>query len=158
MRTPFIGGGEVTPAGIGAFLWACHRYYELPKKNWLGRIVNKKRDKFLLALADLDFGEIEYKIDEFLDETFFDAPQGGGKGETPYVCGIAWMEYRMACDPFRWSSDRTLDTPLRRIYQLLRCDDIRHGAVLFNRYSDGVKDEFMRDLAALDELQTVGRN
>lgn len=153
MRTPFLMGGEVTKASIGSFLWACHLSFSLPKSVWWKRNPNAKRDAFLRSIISMDFEELEDEIDEFLDETFFDAPQGGKKDETPYVCGIASLEYRMACEPFRWSKDQTLDTPLRRIYGLLRCDSAKHGGILFNPKSDALKDEYLKDFAAMCELQ-----
>ncbi len=142
IRTPFLNGGAITPAAIGHFLWACHRDFALPSGRWFR---HRKRNRFLRSLRRMDFAELEEGIDEFLDETFFDAPQGGTRDDTPYVCGIAWMEYRMTCEPFRWPSERTLETPLRRLYQLTRCDDARQGTPLFNRISDGVKDRWLTE-------------
>lgn len=146
IRTPFIGGGDVTPGAIGHFLWACHRDFSLPSKGFLGWWRHRQRDRFLASLKRLDFAELEAGIDEFLDATFLDMPQGGVRDSTPYVCGVAWMEYRMALDPFRWDSARTLDTPLRRIYQLIRCHDAAQGQPLFNKFSDAVKDKFLRTI------------
>lgn len=159
IRTPFIGGGEVTDAAIGQFLWACHRDFTPPRKRWL-RNPNAARDKFMASLAEKDFDDLEDGIDAFLDATFLDSPQGGRNDDTPYVCGVAWMEYRMALDPFRWDSERTLDTPLRRIYQLVRCHDSAHGVPLFNRFSDDVKQDWMKDFNALNALKAMqeGRN
>lgn len=143
IRTPFIGGGDVTPGSIGQFLWACHRDFEPMKDGWFPA---RKRDRFLRSLRKMDFAELEDGIDEFTRLTFFDAPQGSQGDSTPYVCGIAWMEYRMTLEPFRWDAEKTLSTPLRRLYQLMRCHDSVNGEVLFNRFSDGVKDEFLRGL------------
>lgn len=151
IRTPFIGGGAVTPSAIGHFLWACHRDFTLPTAGFLGRWRNRRRDAFLRSLKRMDFDELEDGIDGFLDATFLDMPRGGNADQTPYVCGVAWMEYRMALDPFRWDSERTLDTPLRRIYQLIRCHDAAHGAVLFNPISDKVKDDFLNRLVQQPE-------
>ncbi len=153
IRTPFIGSGEVTPASIGQFLWACHRDYDPSKP--------RERDKFLRSLIGMNWAGLEYGIDEFLNATFLDAPQGGKDDSTPYVCGIAWMEYRMLIDPFRMTPEAFLDTPLRIIYQRIRCHDAVNGVPLFNRYSDKVKADFVAELnadsKAFDELQK-GRN
>lgn len=156
--TPFIGGGVATEGDIGRFLWACHRDFTPPSKGILGRFRNWKRDRFLASLRKMDFDELEDGIDEFLDATFLDSPQGGKTDDTPYVCGVAWMEYRMALDPFRWDSERTMRTPLRRIYQLIRCHDSSNGIPLFNKISDDVKSEFLRDLNALNILKGEGNN
>lgn len=157
IRTPFIGGGEVTPGEIGQFLWACHRDYELPRKRFWGGS-NRKRNAFLKSLGrGHDWEELEEEIEMFLDLTFFDAPQGSRSDSTPYACGIASMEYRMLLEPFRWDAEKTLSTPLRRLYQLMRCHGSANGEVLFNRYSDEVKDLALRsmneDMQAFNELR-----
>lgn len=143
IRTPFIGSGEVTHSAIGHFLWACHRDFSLPTRGFMGRFRHRRRNRFLRSLRRMDFAALEAGIDTFLDATFLDSPQGLRDNATPYVCGIAWMEYRMALDPFRWDSERTLETPLRRIYQLIRCRDATNGVPLFNRHSDPVKQRFI---------------
>ncbi len=143
VRTPFIGGGEVDRAAIGQFLWALHRDYCSPKWSWRGR--NAQRNAFLRSLRKADrWAELEDGIDAFLDATFLDAPYGGDVNQTPYVCSIAWIEYRMACEPFRWPSERTMHTPLRRLYQLMRCYALENGGILYNRKSDAVKDSWLR--------------
>ncbi len=96
-----------------------------------------KRDQFLEYIAQgFDFDTAEILIDQFLDDTFLDAPDG--KPSRPYVCSIAWMEYSMASKPFGWSREYTLDQPLRVIYQLLRCRAIDSGMKVINRISDTV--------------------
>ena len=65
--------------------------------------------------------------------------------QTPYVCSIAWIEYRMACEPFRWPSERTMHTSLRRLNQLMRCYALENGGILYNRKSDAVKDSWLRE-------------
>lgn len=156
IRTPFIGDGDVTPAAIGAFLWACHRDYEKPRTGWFGRTVNRKRDRFLRSLKRMDFEELEDGIDAFLDATFLDMPSGGKTTDTPYVCGVAWMNYRMMIDPFRLTREVIADIPLREMYQLIRCHDSVNGTPLFNKYSDRIKDDYLRELnadtEALNEL------
>lgn len=60
------------------------------------------------------------EIQEFVNLTFMDAP-AGGKEEKPIASNIAWLVYRFRHDPWRMSELETSNTPLRKLYQELRC-------------------------------------
>lgn len=85
------------------------------------------------------------EIGQFIDDTFLDAPYGNSKG-VPYVSSIAWLEVAMK-RIMGWESERTLHVPLRRIYQLIRCERLSKGdKTLVNTRSDVARDEMMHDL------------
>lgn len=146
INTPFLQGGDATEEDIALFLWATHLRNPMREETprWLGKTERQKFAK--LFRKGFDYDEAERAIDEFMVDTFLDAPDG--KPSRPYVCSIAWLEYGMAAKPFNWQREYTLDQPLRIIYQLLRCRAMDNGAVLKNPLSDPIIQ------GALEELNT----
>jgi len=144
VRTPFIFGGSITDARVAQFLWILSLEY-VPNSGM--------RDSFIESLLKSLAGDFETaieEIDEYLDDTFLDAPHGGGRSdEAPYVCSIAWTIYSMAKEPFRWDEARTMDTPLRKSWQLMRCRALDNGATLVNRKSDSITNEWGGKLNAM---------
>ena len=119
---PFVFGGPIDYPQAAQFIGALQ-----PEKG-------RNMESVLRHLFGMDIEEIAKEIFAFVDLTFLDAPTGGSDS-APIASGLAWMEYRMACEPFRWDCERTLSTPLRRIYQLLRCIDRVNGEVVVNSMS-----------------------
>lgn len=153
IRTPFLWGGMATPGHVGQFLWAIHLEYVTEGP------AHPKRDAFLHSIEGMDFGKAEVAIDAFLEKTFLDAPYGG-KEATPYVCSVAWIEWRMAQKPFGWAwEDRTANTPLRRIYQLIRCEDMRSGKLMVNRKSEGLRGDWLASIQgkSQEEIEDINR-
>lgn len=138
METAFLGCVQVTDAEIIRFLWALSVDFSTEAD---------KREAFIESCVK-QFGSIEYgwlkaeeAIDEFLKQTFFDGPKGGAES-VPYVTSIAWLVYTMAKEPFRWTKEQTMHTPLREIYQYTRCLRLDKGGVLYNEFSDTIKAEW----------------
>ncbi len=149
LRTPYLTGGEVLPEDTLLFLWAVHRDNPMrAEKSTLLR--RSKRDQFLKSARKIDFTSAEIEIDQWLEDTFMDAPEG--KPSRPYVCSIAWLEYSMSTKPFLWDRDRTLETPLRVIYQLLRCRAIDNGHEVTNRISGAVLQRAINDVNTPEEM------
>lgn len=148
-RNPFVTGGTINEAAIAQFLWTLHIDFAVD---------SKKRDAFLKSLEDADWIGLQIGIEELLDLTFLDAPYGGGLNQSPLFCNMAWMEYRLAAEPFRWARDTVLHSPLRVIYQLMRCDAWNHGdKTLVNRWSDQVVDDWMHEKMKQEkEAQNAG--
>lgn len=141
METPFLSGDDVTPKEVIRFLWALSVDFSEEQE---------KRDAFIESVVKSLEGrwdEAYEAVEKFLDDTFMDGPVAGGTDSVPYVSGIAWMIFRMGCDPFRWDKERTLHTPMREIYQYMRCADIDRGRIMYNR-SDTIKARFLDDLNA----------
>lgn len=146
IETPFLTGAEVRDGDVLRFLWACH--VDNPLREERSRLFQpSKRQRFLASInAGFDFDLAVAEIDCFMEDTFMDSPDG--KSSRPYACSIAWLEYSMCSKPFCWTREYTLDSPMRIIYQLLRCRALDNGAILKNRLSDPVLD------SALEELNT----
>lgn len=162
MDTPFLSGRDADEGEIIRFLWALSPDFSSdlhPKTPWYRRLLGKKRisrrDAFIRdAWIHLRgcWDEAEFQIDAFIRDTFIDAPRGNGGSSVPYVTGVAWMLYRMGREPFRWDKERTLKTPMREIYQYMRCQKIDNGGILYNEISDKIKARW------LDELNAGGKN
>lgn len=110
----------------------------------------EKRESFLKVALEriIDSGgffKAEEEIDVFLRDTFLDAPSGG-RESVPYTTSIAWMVYKMASQPFGWDRDRTMRTPIREIYQYIRCDALAKGQILRNSISDPLKEDWLASL------------
>ena len=150
IETPFFGDGAVEETHILQFLWACHAENPMREepKRWFGKTA---RQRFDASLGAFDFAKAEDEIWQFLEHTFLDAPDGGPTSR-PYVCSIASMEYSMACKPFYWSREYTLDQPLRIIYQLRKCRARDNGALLKNRISDPVMDDALNEANSPEEM------
>lgn len=117
------------------------------------------RESFIESTTKLlakNWYEAELEIDQFMRDTFFDSPSGG-KESRPYVTSIAWLIFSMARKPFKWKRDETLNTPLRLIYQLIRCKKLAEGATLTNGLSDPIMAKYHQDLQEAWQAQK-GRN
>lgn len=115
IQSPFYLGGPFTHAHVAQFLWALHRDYQ-PRgfKSWW----NRRRIRRVVSRFTLD--RCREEIGAFIDLTFMDMPTGG-REEKPIASSIAWLVYRFRCEPFRQPKIITLHTPLRDLYQELRC-------------------------------------
>lgn len=133
-ETPFIYDGRIGTEHVAQFLWACHWDYSLDIH---------KREEFVKSLRHYDYPTAVAEIDEFIDDTFLDAPTG--KSGIPYYCNFAWFEYIMH-KAMGWDSEYTLNQPLRRIYQLIRCMDHERGGIMTNRLSDKVRGDWLATL------------
>ena len=141
INSPVLFGSESpTDADYAQFLWALSEEFAVDKE---------KRDAFIDRVAKSLFDDRETLISEvhdFLDITFLDVNSGGSE-QTPYVCSCAWLEYSMSKEPFGWDAEKTLHTPLRRIYQLVRCRTLDNGGVLVNNLSDKIKGNWLQDFS-----------
>jgi len=102
----------------------------------------------LAVLLTLELQAVADEIGEYVTLTFMDAPTGGANDSTPIASGAAWMEYRFACEPFRWDCERTMATPLRRLYQLVRCWRKDSGEIVANSLSGGINAEHLAQTQA----------
>lgn len=135
-KSPFVYGGAFDPADATPFVQFISfvAITDAPEKTF-------EEIGAAALLADLDAWCAE--IDEFVALTFLDAPTGGKSDDAPIASAIAWLEYRMAGEPFRWDSERTLDTALRRLYQLIRCWQKEQGDVVVNALSGKCESDWL---------------
>lgn len=136
MRTPFLSGGSITAPVVAQFIWALHRDYSVA--SWWKRRQLRKR------LARIPIEQCATEIFAFLDLTFMDRPTGG-KEEKPIASNIAWIVYRFRHEPWRMSERETSNTPLRKLYQELRCWERENDRIPANR-SDILKTDWLNNL------------
>ncbi len=128
-KSPFLCGGSKRIEHVAQFIWVLSTDYAADN--------HRGRKSLVTKVEKMDLSKCCHEIMEFLDLTFLDSPTG--KASTPYASSIAWMEYRMTCEPFLWDYDtKTIDVPLRRIYQLIRCWQLEQNIKLTNRISDKI--------------------
>lgn len=109
-------------------------------------------DEALSAVAQSTLQECDEQITEYLDVTFRDQSSSGGVAPSaPVACLAAWLEYRMAAKPWKWSRKRTLSTPLRVIFQQIRCWLSEKGEQVTNKLSGKQTGDF------LDAVQAESR-
>jgi len=144
-RSPFVCGGSIPDPveSVVQFLWACSLNYSNSRfARWhfvrsIARRVRRGTFDIFRALDD---------IDEYVEVTFQDGPRGG-PSSIPYVSQIAWIEYTMSGSPWNWTRERIMKTPLRIIYQQMRCKEMAHGEAPINP-SDRIRAEWLDTLKA----------
>ena len=139
-RSPFIYGTEATREHCAQFAYLVRNL--VPQSDF-------EKTK---AIGDihLEFGvsalsEIIADIYEFIDITLRD--QGSSSNSSsPVASNLAWWEYRFAGKPWKWSRKKTLNTPLRILFQQLRCQEKEHGESVVNNLSHKVKSDFLKEM------------
>lgn len=134
-RSPFLVGGEITHPKAAHFTF------------WLRKNPLETIDDHLNSVAKLETEECREEIEEYLTVTFRDETSSVSKS-VPIAPSIAWYEYRMSGEPFRWSSEKTINTPIRRLNMLVRCWQKEHGETVINPHSHGVISRYRDDLQA----------
>lgn len=137
VRSPWIvGGNRESYEAVAKFIWALHIDHfpaslQIPKR-------------ILKSLYKSDLYKSVAEIDAFMELTFMDA-SSGEKREKPIASSVTWLIYEFRKEPWVFSEERTLDTPLRKLYQELRCYRKEKGAVLLNS-ADKVKAEWIQSV------------
>ncbi len=154
-HSAFIEGGTYDLGEVLKFLWAMS-----PKFSENQDEMDAFFEESAKSLAELESLSLAFdEIDQFIEETFMDGPQGGAES-VPYVIGEAWMVYTFMKDPFRWTEEQALHTPYRKLFQYLRCVKLDNDQVVYNE-SDKVKDAWMlkvREEWAKNQAQPGGNN
>jgi len=140
MKTPFFGHGEHSLHETLRFLWSVSTKFSQSIED---------RETFIqeasLCIAAEGLENVIAEIDQFIDDAFLDAPVGG-VDSVPYICSVAWMIYRMKCEPHRLTEEQAGNTPIARIYQYIKCAQFEKGDILYNAISDPVKATWLADL------------
>lgn len=147
--SPFVcgGGGDITAAHIAQFIWALHVDY-IPRSNPGSEELRKK---ICDSIASRDLRKSYDEIAEYLEETFLDAPDGDAKSR-PIASQPAWLIYRFRREPFRMTKEEVMHTPLRELYQLLRCEDKYNGEDPKNKLSDKVRGDWLAEMNTPEKI------
>jgi hypothetical protein len=134
VNNPFVCGGEINLAAVLQFIWCMQLLF---------CIDTEKRDAFLELVSLKIASELEQSvkdIETYLELAFMDAEMGG-TASVPFYSGTASLIGRMN-EHFGWDMDRTLETPYRVIYQLLRYIAHGNGVGLKNERSMRISNDF----------------
>lgn len=142
IQSPFITGGPIRYPHIAQFIWALHRDYS-PNSWWKRYLLTNRLNAFSLE-------ESVRGINAFLDLTFMDAPQSG-KDEKPIAANVAWLIYRFRQEPWRMTEEQTKHTPLRKLYQELRCFERENGEIPQNKSDKKIAEWLQRIQKWIDE-------
>lgn len=124
IKSPFYVGGEYTYPHVAQFLCALHAEDLEPDAENIRRML-QSASRFTLS-------ECARQIKDFIDLTFLDAPKSSGTPEKPIASEIAWLRYRFRGKPFEMEFDEIMETPLRILYQELRCWQKENGVHVSN--------------------------
>lgn len=138
LENPYIIGGEVKPAMMLQFLWIVSTEFQRGDK-----------DEFIARVAVMDGNLIAEGIEAYIDRMFLDSPDG--KPSKPLFSYAAGLAHEMAREPYRWDVERTLETPLPIIFQLIKAKDKYEGGVVVNKKSDRIIGDW------LDEINARGK-
>lgn len=138
MQNPYIVGGVCATASTVQFLWVLQKNFSAEKES---------REEFIKSILEIDYIKATVDIDGYLERTFMDAPIG--TPSTPYYSATAGIVRAMAAKPFEWPFEKTIHTPVRILYQLMRAEERYKGGVLTNAISDKVSAD------CLNEIQTM---
>lgn len=115
--SPYIVGGERTLTDLVNFLWhlSDHRRGKLRYAFFYGRCWM------------MDFELSEYWVAQYLQRTFLDSPGGTpSANRESYAAWIAYLVDHVASE-YGWALDDVMNTPLRILYQQIRCILLRHN-------------------------------
>lgn len=145
-RSPWIVGGDrFTLEAVFGLIWALHvDYCASPRsrfKAWIRRDTRRTAKQVLKSLSQCKIEDCVAEIDEFIALTYQDS-LAGGSDEKPVASGVSWLVYSFFEEPFNFPEDKTLDTPLRELYQLLRCRRKSKGGSVMNQ-SDEIRGDFI---------------
>ena len=143
LNCPVICGGTITEPAMLQFLWILQRDFCLD---------DDQKEAFIARFLESDFTEIWAGIQEYLERTFLDAPHGG-REEIPYYCNSVYFIRAMSAEPFRWTMEQTMKTPLQILYQLLKCDHKMNGGTVVNKRSHKVRGDWMDDINARNQKE-----
>lgn len=128
--SPFIRGGIPSPADAGAFMCIVG--------NWRGF----KRWLMLRQLGRVNYRQIVEAIDEYVAESFQDAPPSNGVEDVSYYSFAAGLVDLFAKE-YGWTEKDILDTSVKRLFQYLKAIARRNGEKVFFNPSDRVRGEWL---------------
>lgn len=141
-QSPFLCGGAPTVEAVAIFLWVVSPGFSISHPT--------ARTVFLAGLRDSpELGDLPACVREigaFVEEMFLDSPAGGGGKSGAPVTSSEAMYCDVFADAYGWTDAQTMNTPLPRLFQMLRRITLRDNpkAVFVNRRSDRVRGEWLR--------------
>ncbi len=142
MGNPFICGGEASIPAVTQFLWIISKGFVICD--------DVKRDAFLASIiVGYDLVEIREGIEAYLDRAYLDAPEGPNDGPSFFAPSIGIYRAINKAYGDEWTFERVMETPLRILFQLTKCDDKASGCSVINRRSYKVQGKWLSELETL---------
>jgi hypothetical protein len=144
-ENPLLVGGEITRGSVLHFLWIVSDGFSTAEA---------AREAFLKEWAiRIDKDSAAFEINFYIERTFMDS--ASGKLSKPYFSMAAFLIHQMAKNPFRWSMEKTMQTPLRIIFQLLKASAQEDGEIVFNKRSDKALGDAAAELNRAREAKEI---
>lgn len=131
--SPFIKGGHPMPYDVGVFM--------IIVGGWKGF----NRWLKLRSLGRVSYMDAVQFIDDYVKESFQDAPGGSGVDSVSYYSFAASIVDVFGKE-YSWTEAEILDTPLKRLFQYLKAISARHGEKTMFNPSDKVRGDWMREV------------
>lgn len=92
--------------------------------------------------------QLAEEVNAYLRDTFMDSPKGGGSsGAAPIASGPAYVADLLASAGYRMTLDEILDTPLIRLWQIMRLAQRRVTGDTPTNESDRIATDYLASLA-----------
>lgn len=141
---PFICGGTISEAAILQFIWFVSADFKPEKEN---------QDAFLASVEDLDLSNAPQEIEDYLERAFLDSSNGGPDSKQYYALA-AYLVFSMAKEPYRWPMEKTMETSLAVLFQLIKCKERAEGVTVVNIRSDKVASDWLSETITI-EAKTI---
>lgn len=138
---PYFVGGFLTLAAKLQFLWFVSPSFKPGRE---------EMETFLELHKAIDVDALTAGIESYLDRAYLDAPQGSDS--LPYAEPAASLIYVLGQEPFNWSMEKVLTTPLAISFQLLKVREKSMGGSVVNRRSDGVSGDWLKQMLVVTEF------
>lgn len=144
---PLMSGELPSPERLAEFLW-------LLSPRYANRAL-LRRFLFGRSIRRLDYMAAVKACWRYIEDTFQDSPGNSGVSAMPYAGWCAHLVNSMAIN-YHWSEETILNTPLKRIFQYLKCIRRHHDpqAPMHNP-SDKLKGDYIRLLNARNSLLNI---
>lgn len=144
---PLVEGKLPSPAQLADFLWKLSPRFSTraPLRRFL----------FGRSIRRISYIEAVRACGRYIDATFQDSPASSGASSTPYAGWCAHLVHTIAIN-YNWDDDKVLNTPLKRIFQYLKCIRRHHDPTCpMHNPSDKAKGEYVRLLNARNQLLKI---
>lgn len=133
-KSPWIvGGNRLVIDEVFKTIWPLHIDYDARDTRTAKRVLKSLYSFGVYKCVD--------ELDAYFETTFMDA-EGGGTPEKPIAASVSWLVYTFLREPFYYPEEKTLSTPIRKLYQLQRCHKKYNGGDVMNPLSDKVRGKF----------------
>ncbi len=108
----------------------------------------KQRIRFARKVGAFDADKARLEINHFIETAFLDSPpQASSSRHVPKTSFVSSYVHTLAAH-YGWSERHILEMPLACIFQYLRCISLERDpqCVLFNKFSDKVKRDYLKTL------------